>query len=147
MASRGWTAVLLLFAVLAMHGLQCGSGADGDAHTGAAPLVAVTASPAGDPHLAHAASTPSTPLLDGHDGATAPVPDGEHSNAPVQGAGHLWAVCLAVLAAGLALLLALVPPRLLAPAPATLVSSLTRALGASPLGRPPDLHALCLLRI
>jgi hypothetical protein len=32
MAARGWAALLLLFAVLAVHGLQCGSASDGAAH-------------------------------------------------------------------------------------------------------------------
>jgi hypothetical protein len=149
MASRGWTAVLLLFAVLAMHGLQCGSAADGAAHDGSTPLVtvaAMAAPAAGDAHHGHAAAHPSTPLAPGQDGATAATLDGGHDGAPLHGTGHLWAVCLAVLAAGLALLLALILPRRVALAPAALSCAVHRAAGSLPLPRPPDLHALCLLR-
>jgi hypothetical protein len=156
MAARGWAALLLLFAVLAVHGLQCGSASDGAAHAGVPPVVSVAAPlVVGDAHHsdsgAHHSDSPvahTVPLAAGHDAASAAVatiPGGDSGSAPHQGAGHLWAVCLAVLAAGLALLLALPGPRLTVRAPAA-VRTPSRAVGFLPLPRPPDLHALCLLR-
>ncbi|SHN78394.1 hypothetical protein SAMN05660350_02609 [Geodermatophilus obscurus] len=152
MAGRGWTAGLLLFAVLFMHGLQCGSAADGAAHSGAAPVVsvAVAAPVVGDAHRADAAADhagPEAAVPHAADHATAgAVLGGDHGDAPRHGAGHLWAVCLAVLAAGLALLLGLLGSRLVPRASAALNRALTHAAGSLPMPRPPDLHALCLLR-
>jgi hypothetical protein len=94
MAGRGWTAVLLLFAVLSVHGSQCGSAADG-AHSGAAPVVsvAVTAPVAGEAHRAvaaatHAGSMAAVPHAADHAAAGA-VLSGDDGNAPRHGAGHL----------------------------------------------------------
>ena len=165
MAARGWTALLLLAAVFAMHGLQCtaagadhaaGHGAaavalapagllDGGAHTSASstptdahgahpdttPMIVAAAPPAG---LLAAAAPPASLLAAGHD------------STPAEPGGHLWTLCLAVLAAGLAVLLTLLLPRtpaLLDPPWARLRTRLPA--GLAPL-RPPDLHALCLLR-
>lgn len=148
MTSRGWTAVLLLFAVLVMHGLQCGWAADGAAHDGSTPVVAVAmvASAAGDVREVHTASTNTPPLTAGDEPATAGVLAAGHEGAPLHGTAHLWAACLAVLAAGLALLLALRLPRLVALAPVALICVVHRAVASLSLPRPPDLHALCLLR-
>ena len=148
MAPRGLAAVLLLFAVLGMHGLQCGSVADGADHdtSTAVMAVAMTASAAGDVHLIDAASTHTAPPPAGDDAMPAAVVGGGHDSAPVHGATHLWAACLAVLAAGLAVLLACILPRRVALAPASLIRAIHRALGSLPVPRPPDLHALCLLR-
>ena len=150
MAGRGWTAVLLLFAVLFMHGLQCGSAADGAAHAGPAPVVRVVATDptVGDAHRAGAAATHAGPLAAGPhvaDHATAGAVLGDHGNAPHSAAGHLWAVCLAVLAASLAVLLTLLGSRraLLTPPALARIGATVAAL---PLPRPPDLHALCRLR-
>lgn len=144
MASRGCTAVLLLFAVLAMHGLQCGSAADRAAHAGAVPVVSV-APPADGAQEADAAATRADPPAADH-ATSGAAPDGDHGDAPDQNAGHLWAVCLAVLAAGLAVLLALPGARLMPQALTALAATLSRSAGALPFPRPPDLHALCLLR-
>ncbi|MGY1643693.1 hypothetical protein ACI782_21520 [Geodermatophilus sp. SYSU D00703] len=61
MTGRSRTAVLLLFAVLFVHGLQCSSAHEGAAHLGAEPVVslavtAVTATTAdqADATVAHA---------------------------------------------------------------------------------------------
>ncbi|MFP5371807.1 MAG: hypothetical protein ACLGI3_13825, partial [Actinomycetes bacterium] len=74
------------------------------------------------------------------------APIGEHNNAP-RGAGHLWAVCLAVLAAGLAVLLTVLGSRLVPRWLAAWKGSGSHTTGVPWLPRPPDLHALCLLRI
>ncbi|MCF6509741.1 hypothetical protein E9549_20435 [Blastococcus sp. MG754426] len=159
MAARGWTALLLLAAVFAMHGLQCttaatehapGHGAaaiaaalpgppEGGLHTGAvSPDLSAHSSDHGSVHstAATVATAPPAGLLGaGHDGA------------PAAAGGHLWALCLAVLAAGLAVLLTLVLPRLLTLLPAAWARLRTHVSpGLAPL-RPPDLHSLCLLRI
>jgi hypothetical protein len=152
MTGQGWTATLSLFAVLFMHGLQCGSAADGAAHLGADPMVslAVTTATAGEAHQLDATDSHASPLA-----ALPHAPDqmladavlsSEHGGTSHPDAGHLWTLCLAVLAAGLAVLLALLGSR---PVPRTLTAvarTVSRAAGSLPLLRPPDLHALCLLR-
>lgn len=158
MAVRGWTALLLLAAVFAMHGLQCLSA--GTEHTAGHRAAAVAAAPAG---LLEGGSHPAMvdPGLDAHSG----VDDGPHATVMVAaalsaglltadhgsmpaGAGvHLWALCLAVLAAGLAVLFALLLPRLLTLLPAAWARLRTHASAGPALLRPPDLHVLCLLRI
>lgn len=152
MSARGWTALLLLAAVFAMHGLQC-TAAVGTAHAAGHGAATVALTPAGlldagavstatDAHGAThgttsmvAAAAPAAGLLAaGHDGT------------PAGPGGHLWTLCLAVLAAGLAVLLAVLVPRagaLLIPAWARLRMRLPSGLAPS---RPPSLHALCLLR-
>jgi hypothetical protein len=157
MAARLWTALLLLTAVFAMHGMQCTSAADGagsaattahvatTAHAGSVTMPALTAgqarSAAGaasfdDPMPAHPATAAAV---------AAPVGAG-HSGAPHDWAAHLWTACLAVLAVALAVLLALLVPRLVQmgpPAP----RKVTRARRRVTPPRPPDLSALCLLRV
>src|SRR5688500_10739115 len=109
---RGWV-LLLLAAVFAMHGLQC-AGADGamppDAH-GAMHAVA-DAEPDPVLHLAgpvaamaSADHMTGSPLAAAVTAATGSVPPGTDHDSSPHGAGHLWALCLAVLAAGLAVLL------------------------------------------
>ena len=61
-------------------------------------------------------------------------------------AGHLWTLCLAVLAAALAVLLAVLLPHLRIVARLALPLAQARLRSLSPL-RPPDLSELCLLRI
>jgi hypothetical protein len=143
MSGRSWTAVLLLFAVLFMHGLRCGSAADGAAHAGPAPVVTVaaTAPAAGDAHRADAAATHAGPLAavpHVADHATVgAVLGGDHGNAPHSAAGHLWAVCLAVLAAGLAVLLMLLGSRR-APLTPPARARISTAVAALPLPLPPS---------
>jgi hypothetical protein len=162
MATRLWTALLMLAAVFAMHGLQCTSAADGTHSAGAvqaaaSPMGAAPGAPVemafaltADGHTSGAASglTDSMP-----EGSAAAVPfaattaDAGHPGTPHESAGHLWTLCLAVLAAGIAVLLALLAPRLVGPA----ASALRRARASDSRwlapARPPDLSALCLLRI
>ena len=149
---RGWV-LLLLAAVFTMHGLQCaaadsGSGAHGTIHAIAAAepepvlhLVAPGAAMASADHLT------ASPLAAAVTAATVGIPlGGDHDSTP-QGAGHLWALCLAVLAAGLAvLLLALVrrSREMRLPVPRR-TSGSTWARLSPP--RPPDLYSLCLMRI
>ncbi|HEX2075802.1 MAG TPA: hypothetical protein VHF92_18655 [Geodermatophilus sp.] len=141
--------MLVLFAVLFMHGLQCGSAADGAAHTGADPMIPLTATAtaAGDAHRVDATAAHPGPL------AAVPHAAGQvlagalmsaHGGTSDLGAGHLWAVCLAVLAAGLAVLLTLLGSRLAPLARPAPTRALARTAGSLP--RAPDLHALCLLR-
>lgn len=78
--------------------------------------------------------------------AAAPV-DAGHGGAPHNSSAHLWTACLAVLAAALATLLALLVPRLVQLGPPVLRSARARAAGWLIPPRPPDLSALCLLRI
>ncbi len=147
MTARGWAALLLLLAVVTAHALQC-TAADGGSRGGSAPflpiaMVAAVASVDGDDHPADTEHLAAPPAAD-HAAAAATILSGAHHTAPDHAAGHLWTVCLAVLAAGLAVLLVLSLPRLVHLAPAALTRALSRASGSLP--RPPDLHALCLLR-
>jgi hypothetical protein len=65
---------------------------------------------------------------------------------PGSWAAHLWAVCLAVLAVGLAVLLAFAGRRLPLVATAALSVASSRVCGWLPPAHPPDLHVLCVLR-
>jgi hypothetical protein len=164
MAARLWTALLML-AVFAMHSPQCTSLAADRAHASGAAhttsVVAPAAPAAVDSHVGGIPTAAMTtvqtgtgPMADGHpsaDPATAAHPavvgDGGHDSTSHGWAGHLWALCLAVLAAGIAVLLAVLVPRLVALAAPALRRARASASGwLAPL-RPPDLSALCLLRI
>ena len=154
-AARGWTALLLLAAVFALHGLQCTAAAT--EHTAGHGAAAVAASPAGLPGGgSHSGAT--SPGLEAHTSvhdtvemvAAAPLAGllaAGHASAPAGAGGHLWTLCLAVLAAGLAALLALLLPHLLTLLPAAWAPPRAHAPAGLALLRPPDLHALCLLRI
>jgi hypothetical protein len=93
-----------------------------------------------DPMPAHATATTSVAAV------AAPV-DAGHGGAPHDWAAHLWTACLAVLAVALAVLLALLVPRLVQLGPPAPRNARTRARGWLTPPRPPDLSALCLLRI
>jgi hypothetical protein len=164
MAARLWTALLVLAAVFAMHGVQCTTAADGAGHaaipagraadavslamTGLTPghATATAGIALADPiaavrHAGHGDSGPATPA----DAATVMAAAG-HGGAPHDAAAHLWTVCLAVLAAALAVLLALLVPRSVQLTAPALVYARARLRSLAP-PRPPDLAALCLLRI
>ncbi|WP_100501205.1 hypothetical protein [Geodermatophilus chilensis] len=152
-AARGWAAVLLLAAVFLGHGLQCGSPAGGaahGAHDSDTPAVLVTL-PATDAHLTPSAAghgseaSVMAPLVAHHDAApttTVGSTPGHWHGLP----GHLWAICLAVLAAGLAVLLILAARRLLRPAPSAPLPAWLRGLSWPAPLRPPDPFSLCVLR-
>lgn len=132
---RGWV-LLVLAAVFAMHGLQC---------------VGDSAAPPGGHGAIHAIAAAehmtASPLAAAGTAATVGVPLGANHDSSPHGAGHLWALCLAVLAAGLAVLLLALVRR----SPAVRRPLLRRAAGhvrewLSPL-RPPDPYSLCLIRI
>jgi hypothetical protein len=130
---RGWV-LLLLAAVFAMHGLHCAA-AESSAPSGAHGTI----------HAVDHMTTP--PLAAAVTAATAGVPLGVGHDSTPHGAGHLWALCLAVLAAGLAVLLLALVRR----STAIRLPLLRRATGQawewlSP-PQPPDLYSLCLMRI
>ena len=166
MAARLWTALLVLAAVFALHGLQCTTAAGGPGHAathaGHAPdafSLAMTALTAGSPDAmvtagialadpigavtiaGSAASGPATPGA----AATAMAAVGQ-GGLPHDGVAHLWTVCLAVLAAALAVLLAVLDPRSVQLTTPALGYARARLRSVGP-PRPPDLFALCLLRI
>ncbi|WP_143030463.1 hypothetical protein [Blastococcus aurantiacus] len=135
-----------------MHGLQC-TPAD---HTGTAPVQSAAISAHGEqPPSAVTAMAAAMPVAQHN--AVIPAPDqaavagaaahGRSDTSPHSGAGHLWSLCLAVLAAGLALLLALAGPRLLRHSRTAALPAFTRAAKSVTLLRPPELSALCVLRI
>jgi hypothetical protein len=161
MAARLWTALLMLAAVFAMHGLQCAGAPDSadpaataahsatTTHGGSVAMIALTPGRAGlaagtagvdEPMPAHATGTATVAAV------AAPV-DAGHNGAPHDWAAHLWTACLAVLAAALAVLLALLVRRLVRREPPALRTARARAVGWLTPPRPPDLSALCLLRI
>ncbi len=148
--ARLWAALLLLAAVFAMHGVQCmaaGSALDhGSTSLGA---VASVGAPATAVHVGGVAEArPDHGLVAAAHGAEDVGATGSTGGSAPWHDAHVLAVCLAVLLAGLTILGA---------------SALRRG-GAVPLvrgspmsarwptgwarqPRPPDLSALCLLRI
>jgi hypothetical protein len=157
MTTRLWTALLMLAAVFAMHGLQCTSAADSTDAAHTASVVTPAAAAAGGSHLyggPTAAMADSAPVAGGHAVAdpaaadrVAEMTDAGHGSMPHGWGGHLWTLCLAVLAVGLAVLLAQLAPRLIGLASPALRSARGRARGWLTPPRPPDLSSLCLLRI
>ncbi|MCZ2858184.1 hypothetical protein [Blastococcus sp. VKM Ac-2987] len=156
MAARGWTALLLLAAVFAMHGLQCtAAGTDHAAGHGAATVAVAPAglldggahtSAASTPTDAHGAHRDISAMIVAAAAPVAGLLAAGHDSTPADQGGHLWTLCLAVLAAGLAVLLTLLLPRTPAlPGPPRARLRPRLPAGLAPL-RPPDLHALCLLR-
>ncbi|MGY1820520.1 hypothetical protein [Geodermatophilus sp. SYSU D00079] len=154
MTGRLWTAVLVLAAVFAMHGVQCAAALGDHAtdHVSTAapePAVSLDRAPGGHPAAMtvdaaeHPAATGAVVVA----AAPAALLAADHGSTPAGAVGHLWTLCLAVLAAGLVVLLALLLPRLLTLLPVAWARLRTHAsAGLAPL-RPPDLHSLCLLRI
>ena len=153
MVGRRWAALLVLAAVFAVHGVQCTSlavdsaaHAHGPAH--AAPLVLTPSATADDHGGGIAASAPqhTVSLLPAAAGAATAVVGAGHDTSPPGSAGHLWTLCLAVLAAGLAVLLAVLAARLVPLARRLALRAPVRGPGWVAPPRPPDLFALCLLR-
>lgn len=143
MNARLWTALLLLAGVFALHGLQCTAAGS----SGTSDIAAVVTS-------SHVLAVPMTALTGGHGDGLLPDPtpgaavavDTGHGSAPHDTPAHLWTVCLAVLAAGLvALLTTLITRRAVLSRRLTRVR--VRVAGGLASLRPPDLSALCLLRI
>ncbi|SFT58248.1 hypothetical protein SAMN05660657_01742 [Geodermatophilus amargosae] len=150
---HGWAAVLLLAAVFLGHGLQCSPAAGHPTnadHGQGSPTVSVALT-ATDTHrtdpTAHAAESPAMAAPAAHTAAT-PATTADSTPGHWHGLpGHLWMVCLAVLAAGLAVLAAVLAPRLVGLAsPLTAPRELRGARWPTPL-RPPELSSLCVLRI
>lgn len=162
MAARLWTALLLLAGVFVMHGAQCMTAADDAGHPSSAAQSTVLAPTASLMHDAAAAATvvpgagivPVGAALAGppsaaHQAVGAPAtatPADRPSSDSHGTAGHLWTVCLAVLAAALAVLLAVLLPHLRLVARLALPRMRAWLRSLSP-PRPPDLSELCLLRI
>ena len=158
-AARGWAAVLLLAAVFLGHGLQCATTGNGATHVGTAvgaghavsadDGLSATAVAVG---AAHAQPTASVTVHTG----TAPATEHDVAPAATTGGtqghwhglpGHLLAACLAVLAAGLAILLVLAALGLVRLVLAAARRSCVRGLPWLVPPRPPDLLSLCVLRI
>ena len=142
---RVWI-LLLLAAIFSMHGAQYVVAAAGIRHAEVAvaqhgtedPLdaVSLSRSMAADDQLQQA--DPSLAAT-----AMADQPGPSHGVA-----AHVWSLCLAILYAGLILLAAAgLLGRVTAPVPRGIASHLSLFTGWSRLPRPPDLSALCLLRI
>jgi hypothetical protein len=146
MAGRLWTALLVLAGVFAVHGAQC-TAADGGHVATHPPTASIVLTALAPGHAAEAAgvTAPTDPAPGAHIATTATAGD-RRPDAPHETADHLWTLCLAVLAAALAALLAALlprPARLTGPA---LIHARARLRSLAP-PRPPDLSALCLLRI
>lgn len=154
MRARVWTAFLLMAAVFTMHGLQCSAATEGPRAGHAMPTTATATEGVGrladGPAIDHAvpaalefaglALTRSAVVTGEH-----PPRDGGHGT-PRSDADHLWALCLAVLIAGIAVLLGLHGDRLSQVAREVRASGRARAPGGLPLPRSPDLSVLCVLR-
>ena len=142
--------MLLLAAVFLGHGLQCGSAAGDTGRPGVHPQASVVLA-AGSGHVTptaagHGPGVAATAQPAAHHDATPAATAGRapgHGHGPP---GHLWGVCLAVLAAGLAVLVALAADRPLRPVPRAAWPAWLRDLRWPAPPRPPDLFALCVLR-
>ncbi|MFD2089990.1 hypothetical protein [Blastococcus deserti] len=148
---RHWWAVLVLGAVFAMHGLQCaGDEPSGTAagHAVSAPLLAVAAAVAHPDHDAAAATarSPAAEPADSHRGlADVGAVTGSTSH-PTGSLDHLWAACLAILSAALALLgIAALHARRNGTSPAAPPPGGHWPVASHRL-RPPDIFTLCVLR-
>ena len=137
---------LVLAAVLAMHGvplLSVGGGADGDALASnhvmalAAPVAEVAEDGAGFTSMPTV--LPFDLQSERAHGVPAMPDRGSHM--------HMWAACLAVLLAGLTLLVSAALLRRAEVTPAGSACARPRwPRGWARMPRPPDLFALCLLR-
>ena len=144
MTARRCTVLLLLAGVFALHGVQCTAGGTDAAAGHAAAAPAVHSGADALEVTAGVAAVEEQPLAP--PAVAAAVAGAGYGSVPHDAAGHLWTVCVAVLAAGLAVLLAVLAPRLASVA-ARAVVHLRAAAGSLAQPRPPDLSALCLLRI
>jgi hypothetical protein len=144
-ARRMWV-LLLLAAVFSVHGVQCvaadvdtGHGMTGAAH-------ALVAAPVKAPSVGVGLAVASN-VLAGMATGTAVVGETTGDVLPAHGA-TFWAVCLAIVLTGIVLLgvVALIRTPWARAVRARAPSRLWRT-GWSRLPRPPDLFALCLLRI
>jgi hypothetical protein len=155
MATRVWAALLLLISVFAMHGLRCAV-ADAGTHptaTSDAIVAGTELAAVGSADLGRAFTMLAAPIPAAHPddvpAATAESSGGAtgHSTVPNDMGGRLWTACLAVLAAVVAVLLAVLAPRVVGLTVPLLRRGTVRASGWLSPPRPPDLSALCLLRI
>jgi hypothetical protein len=161
MAARLWTALLVLVGVFVVHGAQCAA-ADGAGHSSPAahstvlaptgsllhdvPMAAIAVAGTGIAPVGTALAD-SPPATHQAVGSPATIAAADSPTRDSHGtAGDLWTVCLAVLAAALAVLLAALLPHLRSVARLALPRVRARLRSPSP-PRPPDLSALCLLRI
>lgn len=142
---RLWV-LLLLAAIFSMHGAQYIAADAGLRHA----EVAVAQHGVEDPL---AAESPSGSMDAGGElqQVTSSVEAGETAGQPSPGHGvaaHLWSLCLGILYAGLVLLAAVSLIGIVAaPVLRGVASHLSLFGGWARLPRPPDLSALCLLRI
>ncbi|GAB3325625.1 hypothetical protein GCM10027451_50490 [Geodermatophilus aquaeductus] len=146
MPTRRLWVLLLLAAIFSMHGAQYIAADAGLRHT----EVAVAQHGAEDPLDAESLSA-STAAGGELQQVTPSVDTGEMAGQPSPGHGvasHLWSLCLAILYAGLVLLAAAsLIGMVAAPVLRDVASHLSSFRGWARLPRPPDLSALCLLRI
>lgn len=148
MTAPRWWVLLLLSAVFGMHGLQCVGAGGSSMPMQHAAVAAASSSPGHGGWVSVEVTAARAAVLpaDVHPSSvltTALDPTG-HGSAGVL-VDHLWMVCLAVLAAGLAglaLLLSRIRPGLLA----VRRRGAHRWLGSLDPPRPPDIYSLCVLR-
>lgn len=139
---RVWGALVALAAVFLLHGLQCAGHDPSPWPPGAATgLTFPGAAVSGMHHSPMPAGRSATSMVSEPIGPGSAVPQ-----QPLPSPGDLCAICLAVLSAGLALLVLRLlrpgshPGRSRSPARAQ------RRVSGPALPRPPDLFVLCVLR-
>lgn len=137
---RVWGALVALTAVFLLHGVQC-AGHDFSPRADDGATTALTPAASGVHHLPWAAGAHASPM------AADPIgPGSAGSQQPPPSSGDLWAVCLAVLSAGLALLVALLLRPVPRPGRSRFHASARHWTSGPALLRPPDLFTLCVLR-
>ena len=146
MPTRRLWVLLLLAAIFSMHGAQYIAANAGLRHAEVAVAQHGTEDPLDDGSLSGSmAADDQVQQADPSLAATAMAgqPGPSHG-----AAAHVWSLCLAILYAGLILLAAAgLLGRVTAPVARGTASHLSLFTGWSRLPRPPDLSALCLLRI
>ena len=149
MPTRRLWVLLLLAAIFSMHGAQYIAADAGLRHAEAAVAQHGAEDPLDDESLSGSmVADEQLQQADPPLGATAMAGQPGQSDSSHDVAAHLWSLCLAIMYAALVLLAAAsLIGRVAAPVRRGVASHLSLFTGWSRLPRPPDLSALCLLRI
>ncbi len=138
---RVWAALVALAAVFVLHGVQC-AGHDLSSWTsGAAAQTSPEPATSATHHSSSPAGGSASPVEPHRIGAGSADPQQPHPSS-----GGLEAICLAVLSAGLALLVALLLRPGAPPGRSRCHARAQRWVSGPALLRPPDLFVLCVMR-
>ena len=138
---RVWATLVALAAVLVLHGVQCAGHDLSSRPSGATVQTFPEPATSGMHHSSSPAGGSAAPTESDRIGAGSAHPQRPHPSP-----GDLEAICLAVLSAGLALLVALLLRPGTPPGRSRCHAQAQRWVSGPALLRPPDVFALCVLR-